>query len=147
MKDGDQKSLATLYQHIIESSNLDHSILKLTFTKLDPKDKELLISYVEALNDPSLDEINILSEDSLEYFQYNVSYIGIKREIDSKKSVPFYVTQMYRMMKQLLSKSERTLTAIFNRIFKNCDVKLYKNRYEMEAENLTKKLPELKGIF
>jgi len=76
-----------------------------------------------------------------------VSYIGIKKEIKSKKPVPFYVTQMYSMMKHLLSKNERTLTAAFDRIFKNCDVKLYKNKDEMNIEKLTKKLPELEGIF
>jgi len=147
MKPNYQIRVETLYQYVVESSNPEHSILKLTFTKLAPKDKDLLISYVKALGNPELDKIKILSDDSLEYYQYDVSYIGIKRQIDSKEDMPFYVTQMYSMMSQLLSIRDRALTAVFDRIFKNCEVKIYKNKYEMDAEKITQRLPELKGIF
>ena len=122
-------------------------ILKLIFTNLSPEDKEMIVTYVTKLDKPELDEINVLSNTAVEYIQYNVAYSSVKKEITGKKENPFYKNEMFSTAKLLFPLPEKKLKAIFDRIFTHCKVELYKNKNDMDFKSLTRKLPELEGIF
>jgi hypothetical protein len=117
-------------------------MLKLTFSKLSPEDKELLLKYIRGLEDPN-EEARVISDTVVQYIRHDMAYEWCKKE--SKKSYPAYKHSMLSWMLQMhnIPLTDRETRSFISRIFKNCEVKVLLSKYE----KLTQKLPELEGIF
>jgi len=128
---------------IFEANKLeDQAMLKLTFSKLSPEDKELLLKYIRGLEDPN-EEARVISDTVVQYIRHDMAYEWCKKE--SKKSYPAYKHSMLSWMLQMpnIPLTDRETRSFISRIFKNCEVKVLLSKYD----ELTQKLPELEGIF
>lgn len=120
----------------------DQAILRLTFSKLSPEDKELIVKYVQLLDDPN-DEVKVISDTVVQYIQHDIAYEWHKEE--SKKTYPaFKHTMLCAMLRMYdIPLTKRETRSFISRIFKNCRTEVLLSKYA----DLTDRLPELEGIF